>query len=79
MTNPSKSAERLKNNMFWIKQYCKSFNLKLIGTEIYEGSKKIGEIDLYNEFVFFDQEKFLFRHLGCAMIENFKLHGESNE
>mgnify|MGYP003647331191 CR=1 FL=1 len=64
--------------MFWVKQYCNYFNLKIAGCEIYEDSDLVGKIDLYDEIVTFGNKKYLFRHLAQAGIENFKLHGEMN-
>jgi len=64
--------------MFWVKQYCKHFNLLISGYEIYEDCNLVGTIDFYEEIVIFGNKKYLFKHLAQAGIENFKLHGEMN-
>lgn len=65
--------------MFWVKQYCKVYNLTIQGRKIInENNKAIGEIDFYEETVKFEKT-YLFRHLAEASVLKCKLHGETYE
>ena len=66
-----------KNKMFWFVEYCKLYDLFIVGEDIFENETIIGNIDFYNETVTINSINYLFRHFGIAIFENEKLHGEN--
>lgn len=63
--------------MFWLKEYCKKFNLKINSGKIFENSIVVGKIDYYNEIVTFKtNEKSTFSDLALLIVEDFPIHKE---
>jgi hypothetical protein len=72
-----KSAKLSKEiNMFWVKEYCKKFDLELAGINIKKDNKVIATIDYYDDIIFFlnSKTKHPISHLAHATIEDCKLH-----
>lgn len=65
-----------RDNMFWVKQYCKVFNLDLQGNNIRSGNNIIATIDYYDDVIYFlnEKTKYNIKDLAHAIMENFKLH-----
>lgn len=62
--------------MFWFVEYCKLYDLLIVGEDIFENEKIIGNINFYNETATINSVDYLFRHFAIAIFENEKLHGE---
>jgi len=63
--------------MSWLRSYCKHFNLSISGTTLFDkNNNAIGKIDMYNDIVEFDHDKFTFGDFALALVNDCDIHNK---